>query len=141
MPKFGKRSLDNLKTCHDDLQKILYEVIKWYDFSVLEGYRDEQTQNKYYYQGKSKIKFPHGKHNKKPSLAVDIAPYPIDWGDNNRFRALVFFIKGIAARMDIELRLGCDWNNNLKLDENFIDYPHIELRSKLINGKWVNYDE
>jgi peptidoglycan L-alanyl-D-glutamate endopeptidase CwlK len=141
MPVFGKRSLDNIKTCHEDLQKILYEAIKWFDFSVLEGYRDEQTQNMYYYQGKSQLKYPNGKHNKEPSLAVDVAPYPIDWNNNNRFLALAYFIKGIASRMDIEVRLGCDWNGNNLLDENFIDYPHIELKSRLINGKWVKYDE
>lgn len=139
MPKFGRTSLKRLNTCHKDLQDILHEAIKFVDFSVLEGYRDKETQNEYYRQGKSKLKFPQGKHNQNPSLAVDIAPYPINWSDLKRFRSVVFFIKGIAAAKGIKLRLGIDWNGDFVGNERFVDAPHIELHSKLVNGKWIKY--
>lgn len=139
MPKFGKTSKRRLETCHEDLQKVMNEAIKYVDFSVLEGFRDEATQNEYYRQGKSKLKFPQGKHNRNPSHAVDIAPYPIDWSDINRFRSVAFFIKGIAISMGIELRLGIDWDGDFKGNERFIDGPHIELKSRLIDGEWVKY--
>ncbi len=139
MPKFGRRSKKQLATCHPDLQMVLNEAIKFVDFSVLEGHRGEELQNKYYHEGKSKLKFPKGKHNQNPSLAVDIAPYPIDWKDLKRFGAVAFFIKGIAASHGIELRLGADWNGDFKFTESFLDLPHIELSSKLVDGQWVRY--
>ena len=125
--KFGKRSMRVLKTLHPDLQAVLLYAIEFYDFSLLEGHRTKAVQNMYYDQKKSKLKFPRSKHNKTPSEAVDLTPYPIDWKDLNRFRALVFFIKGIGAGMGIEIRLGIDWNDNLKADQSFVDAPHIEL--------------
>jgi len=139
MPKFGRRSLRELKTCHKDLQDILNEAIKYVDFSVLQGNRDEETQNKYFEQGKSKLKYPNSKHNPYPSLAVDLVPYPIDWGDIKRIGAVAFVIKGIAFSKGIKLRLGVDWNSDYRFTESFVDSPHIELHSKLIDGEWVRY--
>lgn len=37
MLKFGKQSLDRLATCHTDLQKVMNEAIKHYDFTILYG--------------------------------------------------------------------------------------------------------
>lgn len=139
MPKFGKRSIHHLNTCHPDLQLVLNEAIKYVDFSVLEGHRSQELQDLYFQQGKSKVKYPNGKHNKTPSLAVDIAPYPIDWNDLKRFGAVVFFIKGIAISKGIKLRLGADWNGDFIFNESFVDAPHIELDSKLVDGVWVKY--
>jgi len=139
MARFGKRSQAQLSTCHPDLQAVLTEAIKHVDFSVLEGYRGKELQNKYYNEGKSKLKFPQGKHNTSPSLAVDIAPYPIDWNDLKRFGAVAFFIKGIAVQQGIRLRLGADWNGDFKFKEKFLDLPHMELHSKLIDGEWIKY--
>lgn len=139
MPQFGKRSKEQLETCHPDLQMVLNKAIEVVDFSVLQGYRGEEEQNKYFYEGKSKLKYPQGKHNKNPSLAVDIAPWPIDWKDIKRFGAVVFFIKGIAYENGIKLRLGADWNSDFQFNESFIDMPHIELHSKLVNNEWVKY--
>ena len=82
----------------------------------------------YYEQGKSRLKFPNGKHNSLPSKAVDVAPYPIDWENTERFRAVAFFIKGIAVNMGINLRLGADWDGDFNSkDQSFHDLPHIEL--------------
>lgn len=128
MPKFGKRSKEKLSECHPDLQRLFNEVIKHIDCSILEGYRDEKTQNEYFRQNKSKLKFPNGKHNTSPSRAVDVAPYPIDWSDRNRFYHFGGLVRGIAATMGIKLRWGGDWDgdNNFK-DQSFHDLPHFEL--------------
>jgi peptidoglycan L-alanyl-D-glutamate endopeptidase CwlK len=139
MPRFGKQSQAQLDTCHEDLQKVLNVAIKEVDFSILEGHRSKELQDKYFRENKSKLKYPLGKHNKIPSLAVDIAPYPIDWKDTKRFAHVAFFIKGIAYSMGIRLRLGGDWNGDFINNESFIDLPHLELSSKLVNGKWVKY--
>jgi len=133
--KFGKRSKAVLKTLHPDLQAVLLFAIGTgrYDFSLLEGHRDKATQNKYYDEGKSKLRYPKGKHNKWPSEAVDLVPYHktkphIDWNDVTSMRNLVFWIQGVGDAMKVNLRLGCDWNGNLKSDQSFVDAPHIEIK-------------
>jgi peptidoglycan LD-endopeptidase CwlK len=127
MPKFGKASLAKLDTCHPDLQRIFNEVIKTYDCSILEGHRSNERQKELYHQGKSKIK-SGGKHNSLPSAAADVAPYPIDWNDKNRFCHFAGRVQGIALMLDIKIRWGGDWNgdNNLK-NQTFFDLPHFEL--------------
>ena len=46
MPKFGSRSKKNLATCDERIQKVLNEVIKHVDCSVIEGHRSAERQNK-----------------------------------------------------------------------------------------------
>lgn len=129
MPKFGKKSISRLETCHEDLQQVFYQVIKHFDCTVLEGHRGEELQNKYFDEGKSKVKFPKGKHNASPSNAVDIVPWPVDWDDTDRMYYFAGFVKGIAAMLDIPLRWGGDWNDNTEVkDTGFKDLPHFELK-------------
>ena len=128
MPAFGKSSQDKLATCDPRLQKVFNEVVKYFDCTVIEGHRGEEAQNKAFAEGKSKLKYPQGKHNKIPSLAADVLPYPIDWNDTNRMRYFAGFVVGIAATMGIKLRWGCDWNQNTELKDNsFNDLPHFEI--------------
>ena len=128
MPKFGNKSKQRLSTCHDDLQKVFNEVIKYVDCSVLEGHRDERRQEKLYAEGKTKVHYPMGRHNTKPSRAVDVVPYPVDWNDRERFHLFSGFVLGLARGMGITLRWGGDWNMNFEVDDNrFDDFPHFEL--------------
>jgi hypothetical protein len=128
MPKFGRKSKERLATCDERLQKVFNEVINYVDCSVLEGHRGEREQNKYFAEGKSKVQYPLGRHNAKPSRAVDVVPYPIDWDDRERFHLFAGFVLGIAYSMDISLRWGGDWNQNFEVDDNnFDDFPHFEL--------------
>ena len=129
MPRFGKKSRENLSTCHEDLQKVFNEVIKHVDCSVLEGHRDERRQEKLFSEGKTKVHYPMGRHNSKPSRAVDVVPYPVDWNDRERFHLFSGFVLGMARGMGITLRWGGDWNMNFEVDDNkFDDFPHFELR-------------
>ena len=67
-------------------------------------------------------------HNKNPSRAVDIAPYPLDWNDAEAFTLLAGIIKGISYMLNIPVRLGIDWDGDLNVKEHgFKDRPHIEL--------------
>lgn len=126
--KFGTKSLHELQTAHPDLQRLFIEVVKYYDCSVLVGYRGQAEQDEAFQTGCSKLKFPTSKHNKLPSLAVDVAPYPINWDDKERFYHFGGFVKGLAISMGIMIRWGGDWdgNNNLR-DQRFFDLPHFEL--------------
>ena len=129
MASFGKKSKENLSTCHSDLQKVFYEVVKTFDCSVLEGHRDERRQNKLFEEGKTKVKYPTGRHNSNPSRAVDVTPYPVDWDDRERQTLFAGFVIGIARSMDIRLRWGGDWDMDFKvMDNRFDDFPHFELR-------------
>ena len=128
MPRFGRTSKKRLLTCDEDLQDLFNEVIKYVDCSILEGHRDEESQNKYFKDGKTKVKYPHGRHNSIPSRAVDVVPYPVDWDDRERFHLFAGFVLGIAQSMEINIRWGGDWNKNWEVDDNqFDDFPHFEL--------------
>ena len=129
MPRFGKRSIGRLQTCDQKLQELFYEVVKHFDCSVIEGHRGEERQNKAHAEGKSKLKYPNGKHNQTPSIAVDVAPYPIDWSDRDRFHYFSGFVLGIAKQMGMNIRWGGDWNQDTKTKDNkFDDLVHFEIK-------------
>ena len=129
MPKFGKKSKENLSTTHEKLQKVFNEVIKTVDCSVLEGHRSEARQNALYKEGKTKVKYPKGRHNSSPSNAVDVVPYPVDWDDRERFHLFAGFVMGTAKAMGITLRWGGDWDTDWQVNDNrFDDFPHFELQ-------------
>tara|TARA_R110002020_G_scaffold181645_1_gene376742 strand:+ start:675 stop:1076 length:402 start_codon:yes stop_codon:yes gene_type:complete len=131
MPHFGKRSKQRLATCDKQLQKVFNEVIKYVDCSVLEGHRGQERQDKLYDEGKTKLKFPMGRHNMDPSNAVDVTPYPVDWEDRERQTLFAGFVLGIARSMGIKLRWGGDWDMDFQvMDNRFDDFPHFEIRSK-----------
>jgi len=128
MPEFSISSKNKLYTCHPYIQLICFEVIKYFDFTILEGYRNEEKQNNAFNENKSKLKYPFSKHNKIPSEAIDIIPYPIDWNDINRFIYLAGFMMGISKHLKIKLRWGGNWNNDNNLKNNkFNDFPHFEI--------------
>tara|TARA_R110002110_G_scaffold152547_1_gene345268 strand:- start:7187 stop:7594 length:408 start_codon:yes stop_codon:yes gene_type:complete len=129
MPRFGRRSKNNLLTCDTRLQKVFDEVIKHVDCSVIEGNRSEERQNRLFKEGKTKVLYPNGRHNASPSRAADVVPYPIDWNDRERFHLFAGFVLGTARSMGINLRWGGDWNQNFEVDDNqFDDFPHFELK-------------
>ena len=131
MPKFGTKSKERLNTCHPDLIAVFIDVIKYYDCTVTCGYRGEEEQNKAFDEGRSKAKFPKGKHNNSPSTAVDVYPYPIDFENYDRLSHFAGFVTGIAKTMGVNLRWGRDWKNEFYDKKNdtttFKDYPHFEL--------------
>jgi len=129
MPKFGKRSSTNIQSAHPDLQRLFAEVVKFFDCTVICGHRDKESQNKAFHEGFSKVKFPKGRHNAKPSNAVDVCPYPVDWKDTARFRYFAGFVLGIASQMNIKIRWGGDWDKDWQVKDNkFNDLPHFELQ-------------
>jgi peptidoglycan L-alanyl-D-glutamate endopeptidase CwlK len=96
------------------------------DFIIACGYRNQEDQDKAYAQGYSKVKYPNGKHNKNPSLAVDIAPYvngAVIWDDITLFHKLADHIKGVAYALDIDVEWGGDW-------KEFVDFPHWQIKEK-----------
>ena len=128
MPRFGKKSRDQVATCDTRLQMVFNEVIKSVDCSILEGYRNEKDQNEAFRKGNSKVKYPNGRHNSKPCCAVDVLPYPIDWKDYERMTLFAGYVIGTAEQMGIKLVWGNDWDRDFQTkDTGFKDYPHFEL--------------
>lgn len=128
MPKFGKTSQERLLTTDRLLQLLFTEVVKHWDCSVISGHRGEEEQMAAYNKGTSKVKYPNSKHNQRPSKAVDVAPYPIDWEDTARFYMFVGFVRGVAYKLGIEVRCGADWDGDTQVkDQNFHDLAHFEL--------------
>ena len=124
----SKTSEARLASCHPDIQKVIREAIKYTDFTILCGYRGQEEQDQAFHDGRSKLQWPDSKHNKVPAEAVDIAPYPIDWKDRERFILMAGFVMGIARQMGVKLRYGADWNRNWTIkDETFQDLPHLEI--------------
>ena len=129
MAYFGKSSKKRLSTCNSKLQEIFNEVIKHVDCSVLEGHREKDRQNKLFKEGKTKVKYPDGRHNRQPSSAVDVTPYPVDWKDRERQTLFAGFVIGVASQMGINLRWGGDWDQDFQVvDNRFDDFPHFELK-------------
>ena len=139
MPSFGNASLARLETCTSDLQLLFLEVVKKYDCSVLAGHRNKETQTAAYAANRSKVQWPNSKHNSFPSKAIDIVPYPIDWGETGtakdrqkaiaRFYHFAGYVLATADKMGIDVRWGGDWDSDLDFsDQNFDDLPHWEIR-------------
>lgn len=129
MPEYSLRSKDRLATADRRLQAIFNVVIQAFDNTILCGHRTKEAQNAAFAGGRSRVKWPDGKHNSLPSKAVDAAPYPIDWKDIKRFIYFGGFVMGVAFALGIKLRWGGDWDGDTMLDDQtFNDYPHFELK-------------
>ena len=134
MPYFGKNSTKRLNECHPDLQLLFREVIKHHNCAVLTGRREKEEQNRAVYEGRSKLKYPLSKHNRKPfSLAIDVVPWfedfpHIHWNDREAFYFFGGFVLGTASKIGIKIRWGGDWDRDKDLhDQSFFDLPHFEL--------------
>ena len=128
MPRFSQRSLDRLAECHPDLQAVINEVIEHFDCTVIEGHRGQERQERLLEEGKTKAHFGESKHNVLPSRAVDVAPYPIDWSDRERFSLFAGHVLAVAAIQGVPLRWGGDWDRDTQVKDNrFDDLPHFEL--------------
>jgi len=138
MPSFGKASRERLDTCDPGLCLLFNKVVQSYDCSILIGHRSKEDQQAAYAAGRSKLKWPDSKHNSLPSKAVDVAPYPINWGSTGseeqkrkaiaRFYHFAGYVKATAESLGIKIRWGGDWDNDLDFsDQNFDDLPHWEI--------------
>ena len=137
MPKFSKRSQENLATADSKLQQLFNEVIKEFDCTVIYGYRTPEEQFELFKKGREKRDgwwtkigptvtdkdgfIKKSKHNYLPAKAVDVCPFPIDWNDIESFKLLAEVVKRKAKELGIEVQWGGDWTS-------FKDYPHWEIK-------------
>lgn len=143
MPTFGARSRACLATCDDILVGLCEEVIKYYDFAVIWGYRNEEQQNDCYARGTSKLRFPYSQHNFRiqtedglfpSSHAIDYVPWHNDkphirWEAELEFVQLSGRFLQAADFLGLSVRYGGDWDMDDDLyDRNVpFDLGHLEL--------------
>lgn len=128
MPSFSEKSLARLATCDSRLQQVFQQVVQEFDCSIIEGHRNKERQNRMVDQGKSQVRWPDGKHNTEPSLAVDVCPYPVVWDDRERQTLFAGYVLATAKAMGIDLRWGGDWDLDTEVrDNSFDDLVHFEI--------------
>jgi peptidoglycan L-alanyl-D-glutamate endopeptidase CwlK len=136
MPAFGKRSLDRLSNVDAALVEIVTDIVAHYDITVISGKRDKIEQDELFARGLSKTKYPKSKHNYgrggitgSKCIAVDIAPFPVDWNDTNAFCYLAGMVKHAAHELGYAVRWGGDWDQDDEIikDQTFQDLGHFEL--------------
>lgn len=133
MREWGEVSKRRLGELDPRLQDMCNFILRHVcDISIVCAHRGEEDQNKAYDTKHSQVRFPNGKHNKLPSIAVDIAPYPYPKNDA-KLRTALGYIAGRAIAWgiehDIQLRWGGDWDGDGDVtDQTFDDLFHIELR-------------
>lgn len=80
MGRFSGKSLSELFTADIDLQVLFQDVVEDFDCSVLQGKRSEEQQRENVDTGVSKtMDSKHVYPLDEPSLALDVAPYPLRW--------------------------------------------------------------
>lgn len=135
MRTWGKASQAVYDSLDERLQLVMTRVRdEICDISLIEGFRNEVTQNRYFDDGASEVRWPDGKHNTLPSLAVDFRPYPMPGKETVLFAALAYAASAailIGKEEGVTLRWGGDWNRNGDLtDQKFYDLFHLEIVSE-----------
>jgi len=129
MPSFSRKSNEIVNTCTAGSQAILREAIKHFDFSVIWGHRGEDDQNEAFDAGASRNRWPTSKHNKYPSRAFDIVPYPEGYGaDYGRFYEMATYIYAAASKLGIPIEWGGHWISYTGKGHNDRDWAHFNLR-------------
>ncbi|QEG07824.1 L-alanyl-D-glutamate peptidase [Escherichia phage Mangalitsa] len=126
--KLGQRSLDRLKGVNPSLVAVFKRACETmpFDVTVLEGLRTYERQQELLKQGATKVSVSrHMSGN-----ALDIAPYPIDWNDLERFQIVAEHMFKAAEELGIVIRWGGTWERSFTKPvkwAKFLDAPHFEL--------------
>lgn len=131
--RYGRDSQNALKTCHPDLVRVFTKVLEEYDHKALCGGRNQAEQDELFRQGRTQVRV--SEHQAVPSNAVDVAPFPVDWGETgtseqrqdalHRFYHFAGFVRATAVALGVDLVWGGDWDGDkLFGDQSFDDLVH-----------------
>ena len=124
MARFGKRSKQRMVGIDPRLREVLDELIKIMDVTLIECIRSPERQEELVKKGATKTRY--SKHIE--GKAVDLAPYPIDWDDRERFHYMGGMVRGIGLKLGYPIRWGGDWDSDGEIaDNSFDDLVHIEV--------------
>jgi peptidoglycan LD-endopeptidase CwlK len=128
MPSFSLHSRDQLSTCDIRLQRLFNEVIKEFDCSIIVGHRGRDAQEAAFQTGNSKVHYGESLHNYEPSCAVDVVPFPLNWENQDSFKAMAAVVKRVAAELEIPIVWGGDWLHLHDMDHfELTDTSHAKL--------------
>jgi len=151
MASYSDKSIERLQTAEADLQILFSHVIKYHDNTIVYGQRTPALQFELFKKGRE---YEDGKwfisnkklvvtncdgydiksdHNIEPlSHAVDAAPYPTLYSDENAVRHFAAMVLGIAKMLydygaiEHEIGSGIDWDNDNDLrDQKMFDACHF----------------
>lgn len=118
MNKFSKRSIENIETCHIDLQILFEKVLEGWDCSVICGHKNKSS----------------------PSIAVDVYPRPVPrspsglLNDSSRvWKEFMLYVKGVAAGMDIKIKCGGEFKGKMKNNWGRFELLTIPLSKRIAN--------
>ena len=124
--KLGATSKTRLRSVDPKLQEVCLKAFETmpFDIVVLEGIRTSERQAELFKQGASKTM--NSKH--LTGKAIDLAPYPVDWKDIERFTIMAEHVLAAADELGVKVRWGGTWSNSAKDPKaKFFDGPHVEL--------------
>jgi peptidoglycan L-alanyl-D-glutamate endopeptidase CwlK len=125
MPTLGRASSRRRDECESDLISVLNEAIKHYDFSVIWGHRDHLDQTSAFENGHSQLRWPKSMHNKIPSRAFDVVPWPLGFkATDAEFYVLATHILRAASKVGVRLVWGGHWRT-------LRDLAHFELEKEM----------
>jgi len=122
---YGDASRARLSTCHSDLQRLFKALAEdGWDIAIVCGHRTEEAQSEAYANQKSRLSWPHSRHNKSPSIAIDAAPWingAIPWDADD---SVWIQFAGIVMSKAAELNIDIIWGG---LFRGLKDLNHFEL--------------
>ena len=153
MYKYGSRSKERLDTVHPAMRGVCIKALQLspIDITVLEGARTKARQQFLYSKGRTttellaegivdvegrpadrKVTWTlNSKHIPRSdgwSWAVDLAPYPINWKDTDRFDQMASAMFRAASILGVQIRWGADWDSDgILREKGETDSPHFEL--------------
>lgn len=135
--EYGRGSRIILSGANPKLQQVFYTAIKLglIDISILQSIRGKAEQNRYFDLGKSRIKWPNGKHNilneDDKSDALDAAPY-VNGKVSFDYRHCIYLagiVCAVGTWLGIKIRWGGNWDMDGEpmTDQDFQDLVHYEV--------------
>lgn len=127
--KFGCEKCDEiLRDCHTTIVKAFMQINDTFpECHISDGYRDKKRQDKYFREGKSKLKFPKSKHNfmDESGMPMSKAMDLFRLGSDGKAYFEPKYYKNIYD-FSVDHDLGITWGG---LWKTFKDYPHFEMES------------
>lgn len=127
--RLGRRSLSRLGGVHEDLCKVVHRAIELtvVDFTVLEGLRSKERQQKLVASGASRTM--RSRH--LTGHAVDLGAWvdgEVRW-DWPLYHKIAQAMWGASEELEIPIRWGGTWEERVygPLSSRFPDGPHFEL--------------
>jgi hypothetical protein len=108
-------------------------VIKSYDCQIEAGARSIDDEIAAIRAGTSRLTNPmdslHVVGPDRPlALAVDVAPYPVDWTKSGRFCHFAGYVEKTAEVLGVPIRWGGEWNGTWNKPGQLDDLDHFELK-------------